>query len=36
MALHTPSVDELHDVFAVAQLHHELKIVGIVVTIPEA
>jgi len=36
MALHSPPVDELHDAFAVAQLHHEMKLVGIVKTFPEA
>lgn len=36
MALHTPPADELHDAFAVAQLHHEMKIVGIVKTFGEA
>lgn len=36
MALHTPPVEELHDAFAVAQLHHEMKIVGIVATFDEA
>lgn len=36
MALHTPPVEELHDAFAVAQLHHEMKIVGIERTIEEA
>jgi len=36
MALHTPTVDELHDAFAVAQLHHELKVIGIVASFEEA
>jgi hypothetical protein len=36
MALHTPRVEELHDAFAVAQLHHEMKIVGIAATFDEA
>jgi hypothetical protein len=36
MALHTLPVDELHDGFAVAQLHHEMKIIGIVATFEEA
>lgn len=36
MALHTPPVDELHDAFAVTQLHHEMKIVGILRTFEEA
>ena len=36
MALHTPPVDELHDAYAVAQLHHEMKIVGIVASMEEA
>jgi len=36
MALHTPPVDQLHDAFAVAQLQHEMKIVGIVKMFTEA
>lgn len=36
MALHVPPVEELHEAFAVAQLHHDMKIVGIVETFEEA
>jgi hypothetical protein len=36
MALHSPPVDELHDAFAVAQIHHELKVISIVATFEEA
>ena len=36
MALHTPKIDQLTDAYAVAQLHHEMKIVGIVASIEEA
>lgn len=36
MALHTPPVEKLADAFAVAQLHNELKVVGIKPTFDEA
>lgn len=36
MALHTPPVEKMEDAFAVAQLHHEIKVIGIKATFDEA